>query len=57
VNIVTSEKTITGITLTAAVNNKQTAAVTATVASGLVAATPAFLVTNSSNRFGLSAEL
>jgi hypothetical protein len=57
VNSITSEVTITAMTLTANVNNKQTAAVTATVASGLVINTPYFLSTRSSNRFGLAAEL
>ena len=57
VNYITAEQTITALAFTASVNNKQTAALTATVASGLTANAPYFLSTRSSNRFGLGAEL
>lgn len=57
VNYITAEQTITALSFTAVVNNKQTAALTATVAAGLTANAPYFLSTRLSNRFGLGAEL
>jgi hypothetical protein len=57
VNYITAEQSITALAFTSNVNNKQTAALTATVASGLTANAPYFLSTRVSNRFGLGAEL
>jgi hypothetical protein len=57
VNYITAEQTITALSFTGGVNNKQTAALTATVASGLTTNGPYFLSTRVSNRFGLGAEL
>jgi len=57
VNYITAEQSITALAFTSNVNNKQTAAITATVASGLTANAPYFLSTRVSNRFGLGAEL
>jgi hypothetical protein len=57
VNYITGEQGVTALAFTPSVNNRSTAALTATVAGGLTASAPQFLNTRVSNRFGLGAEL
>ena len=57
VNAITAEYAVTALSFTSACNNRNIAAVTATVASGLTTNAPYFLSARSSSKLGIGAEL